>query len=181
MGWGEWVLMAKALGCDAWGTELSKERIRHAQSNGIKVVSWQEIPRHDFDFINTEQVFEHIARPLETLSHLCKALKPGGVIKISVPTASDIKRRLRLLDWAADKESANSLNPIAPLEHINFYRRKSLLRMAGIVGLREVRMPLTACYQALFVSLSVETTLKNLLRPIYRNVLQRQNCLFFCR
>ena len=48
-----------------------------------------------FDFINTEQVFEHISEPLETLKELKTLLKPGGIIKISVPTADDINRRLK--------------------------------------------------------------------------------------
>lgn len=75
MGWGNWCLMAKAYGCVPFGTELSQSRIEHARELGITVVSWDDIPKHQFDFINTEQVFEHIATPLETLRHLSKALK----------------------------------------------------------------------------------------------------------
>jgi 2-polyprenyl-3-methyl-5-hydroxy-6-metoxy-1,4-benzoquinol methylase len=178
MGWGEWALMAKAFGCDAYGAELSRERIRHATSIGVKVVSWDEISRHRFDFINTEQVFEHIPEPLQTLHHLKKSLKPGGLIKISVPTANDIARRLRIMDWRAGKGTKNSLNPVAPLEHINFYRRKSLIRMASAAGLEEVLMPLKLYYRYLSAWRGINIA-KNLLRPIYRNVLKRQNCLFF--
>lgn len=132
MGWGKWALMAKAFGCDSYGSELSKERIEYAKSNGIKVISWDEIPQHQFDFINTEQIFEHIPEPLQTLCHLKRALKPNGILKISVPIANDIERRLRIMDWEALKGTKNSLNPIAPLEHINFFRRKSLVKMASV-------------------------------------------------
>ncbi len=70
MGWGNWALMAKAFGCNSYGTDLSEERIKHAESSGLKVISWEEIPDYKFDLINSEQVFEHIPQPLETLKHL---------------------------------------------------------------------------------------------------------------
>src|SRR3990167_6622189 len=82
MGWGIWCQIAKVMGCESYGTELSETRIEHAKSNGIKVISWEELPNHDFHFINTGQVFEHIAEPLDTLSYLKKTLKPEGLLKI---------------------------------------------------------------------------------------------------
>jgi hypothetical protein len=109
MGWGKWALMAKAFGCDSFGLELSIERIKHAKLNGIKVINWDEIPQYRFDFINNEQVFEHIPEPLQTLRHLSNGLKADGILKISVPTASDIKRRLKILDWKSSKGSRNLL------------------------------------------------------------------------
>ena len=95
MGWGRWALMAKAFGCESYGTEVSDERIEYARSNGIKVIDWDEIPEHRFDFINAEQVFEHIPEPLQTLRHLKNALKTDGMIKVSVPTAKDIEHRFK--------------------------------------------------------------------------------------
>lgn len=69
-------------------------------------MSWEEIPQHQFDFINTEQVFEHIPKPLETLRYLKKALKTNGVLKISVPTANDIEQRLEIMDWKIPKRGS---------------------------------------------------------------------------
>ena len=73
--------MAKGFGCESYGTELSEERIKYASSNGIKVIAWNEIPKHSFNFINTEQVFEHIPNPLDTLIYLKDALKPMVYLK----------------------------------------------------------------------------------------------------
>ncbi len=179
MGWGKWALMAKAFGCESYGTELSEERIKYAQSTGIKTVAWEEISEYSFDFINTEQVFEHITAPLDTLIHLGGALKDNGIIKISVPTARNIRKRLKRMDWQAEKGTRNSLNPVAPLEHINCFGRKSLLKMATMAGLEEVSMPLKTQYQFMFNLRGVRSTAKNLLLPIYRNVLKRQNYVFF--
>jgi 2-polyprenyl-3-methyl-5-hydroxy-6-metoxy-1,4-benzoquinol methylase len=141
MGWGEWCLMAKGLGCDVYGTEISQARIDYAKASGIKVVSWEEIPNHQFDFINTEQVFEHLADPLETLVHLKRALKPDGVIRINVPNGWDIKRRLEIWDWKAPVGSENSLNLVAPFQHINCYTYEVLVKMGQRAGLEVVVIP----------------------------------------
>ena len=179
MGWGKWALMAKAFGCKSYGAELSAERIAYAESNGIKVLQWDEMKGQDFDFINTEQVFEHISEPLLTLKHLAGALKPTGMVKISVPTANDIDRRLKRMDWTAPKKAKDSLNPVAPLEHINCYRRRSLVQMAAKAGLAEVRIPMIHQYQYSTNWSGLKQIAKNICRPIYRNILRRQNCLFF--
>lgn len=141
MGWGDWCRMAIAHGCSAYGTELSQARIDYAKSLGISVIDWEEIPKYQFDLINLEQVLEHISNPLETLHYLSKSLKQGGIIKIGVPNGWDIKRRLVIMDWAAPKRSANSLNPVAPLEHINCFSQGSLVKIAQLAGLVPVQIP----------------------------------------
>ena len=140
MGWGSWCLIAKGFGCDPYGTELSETRNDHASAQGIKVLNWEEITNHQFDFINAEQVFEHLADPLATLIYLRRALKPDGVIRISVPSCPDIKRRLKVWDWEARRNDANSLIAVAPLQHINLYKFESLEKMAEKAGLEEVEI-----------------------------------------
>ena len=178
MGWGAWALMAKAFGCDSFGSELSAERIQHARSNGIKVISWDEIPQNRFDFINTEQVFEHIPEPLETLRHLGSGLKTDGILKISVPFADDIERRLSLMDWKSSKGSSNSLNPVAPLEHINFFRRQSLSKMAGLAGFEELLIPIKTQIQYATKWHGAKKIAKNILSPFYRNIQKKGNHIF---
>ncbi len=179
MGWGKWALMAKGFGCESYGSELSKERVEHAKSNGIKVVTWDEIPEHKFDFINTEQVFEHIPNPLDTLIHLKKSLKPDGILKISVPTANNIKHRLKRMDWKAKRGTRNSLNPVAPLEHINCYRRSSLIKMAELANMEEVVIPMKTQYMYTTNWCGAKRVAKNMLLPVYKNILKRKNYLFF--
>ncbi|HVG14813.1 MAG TPA: class I SAM-dependent methyltransferase [Chitinophagaceae bacterium] len=181
MGWGKWSLMAKAFGCNSYGTELSQHRINNAVSNGINVITWDEIPQHKFDFINTEQVFEHLAEPLKTMEHLKQALKPNGLLKISVPTATDMERRLKIMDWMSPKGAKNSLNPVAPLEHINFYRRKSLLKMASAAGLKEAPLSIRLQYQYALDLSGFKKFVKSMIRPINRTVFKTQNYVFFCK
>ena len=141
MGWGNWSLFAAAFGCEAFGVEISPERIRYAESHGIKVLPYGEMRNPQFDCINAEQVFEHLPEPLETLEHLRSSLAPGGIIWISVPDGGDIKSRLKQWDWKAPKDSPKSLNAVAPLEHLNCYSHDVLVAMAAKVGLKPIHVP----------------------------------------
>lgn len=178
MGWGKWLKMANSFGVNSFGTELSQTRINYAKSFGIKVIVWEELINYKFDFINTEQVFEHIPNPLETLLLLKKMLKPGGVIKISVPNGSDIKRRLKLADWSAKKGTKNSLNAISPLEHINCFNYDSIMSMADKAGLKRVKIPVTVQYSFVCNNTTLRRVIVNLIKPFYTNYM-KGTYLFF--
>jgi hypothetical protein len=96
MGWGRWALMAKAFGCEVYGVELSGQRIEHAQANGISIIHWQDTLNYEFDIINTDQVFEHLADPVEILTQLKQSLKPGGLLKICVHRKALLNLSIRL-------------------------------------------------------------------------------------
>jgi SAM-dependent methyltransferase len=163
MGWGNWCRIAAAYGCRVDGVELSQARIRHAAASGVRTIGRDEIPGQLYDFINTEQVFEHLPAPLETLRFLLQALRPGGVIKIGVPNGRQIKRRLELWDWDAPKGSPNSLNPVAPLEHINCFDhdRGVLVKMAARAGLEPLKL------FDRYERRSLNRRIKDRLRPLY--------------
>ena len=178
MGWAEWAMMAKGFGCQSYGAELSQERIDHAEKNGVKVISWDSFPDYEMDFINTEQVFEHLPEPLETLKHLKSALKPQGIIKISVPNAVNIDQRIEKMDWNAEKGTKFSLNPVSPLEHINCYQVKSITTMAQCANLKQISPDMGAQYKYTTDWSAPKKILKNILLPPYRKFLNRQNYIY---
>ena len=178
MGWGRWALMAKAFGCDSYGAELSLERKEYAKSIGINVIVWDEIPKYRFDFINTEQVFEHLPEPLHVLRHLKTALKTNGILKVSVPTASYIRRRLEKMNWNAPIGSKDSLNLVAPLEHINCFRRSSLVKMASEADMEEVFIPIKVQYRYMPDWSTLKKIARNIGLPIYRNLMKKPNYIF---
>jgi 2-polyprenyl-3-methyl-5-hydroxy-6-metoxy-1,4-benzoquinol methylase len=141
MGWGKWCLMAKAFGCQVYGLELSESRIAYAKKHGITVLAKEHLLQHEFDYINTDQVFEHIPEPLETLKELIECLKLNGIIKISVPNGNKIEQVLESMDWNAKKGQRNSLNAVAPLEHINCFKTKAIKLMASQSGLELTEIP----------------------------------------
>jgi SAM-dependent methyltransferase len=169
MGSGIWCRVVSALGAQAHGTEISRERLAQARSSGISVVSWEDIPGSGFDLINAEQTFEHLREPLATLRHLRRGLRTGGIIKIAVPNGDDILRRLRSMDWTAPKGSRRSLNAVSPLEHINCFGHRALVRMAHLAGLEPMRSRIRDQHATIDWR-SPRATAKSVLRPFYRRV-----------
>lgn len=163
-GWGDWCNLAKGYGCKALGTELSQSRIDYSSKLGVPIIKWEEISKHQFDFINTEQVFEHIPKPLETLRYLVQSLKPNGVIKISVPNGGEIKKLLSIMDWNAQKYTKNSLNTVAPLEHINCFSQYSIMKMAQKIKLTAVELKIKKAPKL------IDYTIRDILRPIYHTI-----------
>jgi SAM-dependent methyltransferase len=144
MGWGLWARIAHGLGAYTFGYDLSATRRTYASANGIHVVDVDELSDLGLDFVNVDQVLEHLSSPFEVTELLARALRPGGILKIAVPHAKDIARRLRLLDFGAKKYSRNALTAIQPLEHVNCFSKASLSRMLGRVRLTPRRVPPTA-------------------------------------
>jgi SAM-dependent methyltransferase len=168
MGWGSWCLMAKGFGCDVYGMDLSHAATEYAKSVGVKVIDCAMAEERQFDFINAEQVFEHIVDPRDALARFHDALAPGGVIRISVPNGRNIKRKLERPDWSAPENLPDSLNDVAPLQHLNSYNFDALVRMGVSIGLREVEIP-----GDLLAPQDMRGKLKALVRPLFRAMFPR--------
>lgn len=130
MGWGHWCRMARAFGVDAWGFEVDPERVAYARGLGVEAFgTWEDLPARGFDFINCEQVFEHLPEPRATLLRLCDLLRRRGVLRIAVPNARGAAAGLRSPGWQAAKDALH------PLEHVNAFTNRTLRRFAASAGL----------------------------------------------
>jgi SAM-dependent methyltransferase len=134
MGWASWARVAKSLGCRSFGFDLAEERREHARSHGVET----EIEGVEFDFINTEQLIEHVADPATMVGELAARLRPGGVLKISVPAQTGVRPALEKLKKGGEPVFAEIM-PIFPLEHVNCFSAEGLLALAGKFGLEEAR------------------------------------------
>jgi SAM-dependent methyltransferase len=178
MGWSKWLKMARAHGCQVSGAELSVARQRYARSIGIEVLDWDEIATRRFQFINAEQVFEHLVEPREVLAHLAGALAENGVLRISVPNARSALRvveRKRSFDALTPKH----IMPIQPLEHLNSFEPATLERFGRLAGLEPFRPSLRLLYNGSSGWLSPKSALKALLRPVYRHVWPKSTIAYF--
>jgi 2-polyprenyl-3-methyl-5-hydroxy-6-metoxy-1,4-benzoquinol methylase len=136
MGWGYWCKAAQSLGYQIVGLELAESRIEFARDMGIEAVQQlDELKGRTFDFINAEQVFEHIPQPLETLKTLCTYLDSGGVVRIAVPDGAKVAQEVAQPGWAASK------NAVHPLEHINCFTHTTLARLGQEAGLTLIPQP----------------------------------------
>lgn len=173
MGWGRWARMAGAFGCKSYGLDLPGPQVDYAESQGVEVVRFEDLDRLRFDFVNCEQVFEHLVDPYAALARLASSLAPDGWIKINVPEGAEIERRLQSPDWTAGRRTAGSLVAVAPLEHLNCYNRRSLETLAERVGLRPARPPLSAVYAATIGLWPPQRLARGLARPPLRRIAPR--------
>lgn len=171
LGRGWWCRMATALGFEAVGTDLAPALVADARARGIPAIDIEQLESERFDFINTEQVLEHVTRPLALVRQLRKSLVPGGIIKVSVPDGRGMERRIPLMDWSAPRADRRYLMPATPLIHVNTFTRESIHAMGRAAGLRTVAWPLRWDY-SLIDATACKTLVKSLLRPLYRRGLR---------
>lgn len=166
-GWGEWSTATQRQGFSPWGTELSATRRRHAEQAGIRVVSDASLPDAAFGLINLDQVLEHVPQPGETFTLLATKLHPGGVLRVGVPNGLGVRRALRHFDLELTKPRLGRLNPVAPLEHLNCFTTRSLVRLAASCGLQRVVPSWPALLRGLVWPPGAKAKVKTLLRPAY--------------
>ncbi len=130
MGWGQWCFMMWAFGYKIFGYEIASERVSSAQGAGISVLDDDAFKTMHFDFVNCEQVLEHVSSPLETFKKLAQSLKCGGYLRVAVPNGAGIRRAMQDPFWIPGK------NAIHPLEHVNCFTRKTLVNLGIAAGLR---------------------------------------------
>lgn len=169
MGFALWAGIAQQLGCDSYGTDLSKGRMEQARRQGVKTV--EELGQ--YHFINTEQVFEHLTDPAGAMEKLSQALLPGGVLKVSVPSTRGVHRFCEKMNSGTAEIIAAEILPIHPLEHVNCFTRAGIVALGRRFGLEPVRPGIRHGYAFLRHrrTLSIRRpakAAKELVRPIYQ-------------
>ncbi|MDP2867925.1 MAG: class I SAM-dependent methyltransferase [Methyloversatilis sp.] len=174
MGWSNWAQIARGFGADVSGIELSPGKLAHARSLGFRVEeSLASFDARSFDFINTEQVVEHIAEPAKIVSELVKLLRPNGILKLSVPDGAGIIDVLKDWNWSGAIQRKEQLMPVQPLEHINCFTAESLDRLAAQNGMARIALPLRIAYSYPADWFDLKSIVKGMLRPVKRNTLGR--------
>lgn len=137
-GLGQWAGMAVAFGAETWGVEFSPERRDHCAALGIRMTTAESLQPDNFDYIQLDQVLEHLVEPAALLRKLRVHLRPGGVICVAVPSAR--RTRSRLSCWRVEfaRPNLGALMPLVPLLHLNGFTHDNLRRLAEHVGLELV-------------------------------------------
>lgn len=140
--WGKWASMALAHGCEVYGVDVNRDAARFCAGRGIKMVSFEEMRSLRFDFINVDQVVEHLSAPLEVTRALSACLNPGGLMKLSTPHNPGLPARLRSASQDDNRVlDVKTLDALFPLMHVNLFTPDSLRVLASGVGLHEFRQP----------------------------------------
>lgn len=133
-GHGEFLIEAQALGFEVEGLEYSAHAASEANAqlgrSAVRVGSPEvdRFPAETYDLVAAFDVVEHLRRPVEALSRLRRALRPGGSIAIATPSLDSWSRRLLGRYWMEYKT-----------EHLTYFSRKSLRRMLQVGGFEAIR------------------------------------------
>ena len=117
-GWGYWSKYMQEKGFNISAFEISENRINFMKKNNIKVISKLNNSKDKFDLIYSEETFEHISNPRETLMTMSKLLKDNGFILLRFPSNYLFKSKLTN-NYRPKSDCAH------PLEHINLFNKKS--------------------------------------------------------
>lgn len=178
MGWGRFCQVATTMGFDAVGYDLNRNMREHGRSRSLRVVDrLEDVEAGSVDFINLEQVLEHVAAPRELIERLATRLKPGGVMKISVPIRPlGLGTSLRSLARMTPDQIRSRLMDIWPLIHLNCFNRRALKAvLADRLRYRRIHL------NSLFLVLRRGLLLRVLGRALYKNYAPRVNYLFFSK
>lgn len=122
-------------GIEVHGTELNEEASSFAKNRGVKILTDTELLKFKYDFINTDQVLEHVLYPDALISLLVSLLTDFGFLKISVPNAKKIVLDIDQLDF----DNAKIFNAATPLQHINVFSDAAFEYIASNSNLRFTR------------------------------------------
>lgn len=172
MGEGHWIVMARAYGSEAWGSDVDPRAEIVAAESGVRFVADPAaLPEAYFDFINADQVFEHLPDPLGVLRVLAAKLRPGGYLKISTPADRKIEAKLERFrtDGYALDVFQREFHALSPLSHINLFTARALRALAAATCLKSIRIPLRTLYSLMTGFHSARQLNRNLYNPIKRH------------
>lgn len=117
-GWGYWSKYMQEKNFNVSAFEISKSRIDFMIKNNLKVINKLDNSKDKFDLIYSEETFEHISNPRETLLDMSRLLKDNGFILLRFPSNYLFKSKIN----SKYRPKADCAHP---LEHINLFNKKS--------------------------------------------------------
>lgn len=154
--------------------DFSGEKNRELTEYKIDTRTIGQLHEKEFDFINIDQVLEHVSDPVGLLKECSKFLSDTGLIFVSTPDCSAIEKLIQ----------RNNLNNqfhecLSPHQHINAFTNKSMKAAANHAGLKTVFNPFLQIKTSVTTSQSLKMNIKNLVKPFFRQYLSTS--LFFTR
>jgi 2-polyprenyl-3-methyl-5-hydroxy-6-metoxy-1,4-benzoquinol methylase len=142
---GDMLKFAEALGWNSVGLEVDSVAVQVARSRGLGVVegTYSRLLEYGevFDCIICSHVLEHVHEPIDMISNLSKALKPTGVLLLSLPNASSKLREHFGNDWRGLEAPRHLTIP-------SLRRLEAILRTAGFSVRQVLRQPIATAVES---------------------------------
>lgn len=121
---GELLAVAREMGFDVYGVEVSPEGIRRCKERFGedriigKNLKPGDFPPEFFDVITLSDILEHMPDPSPFLDNIYNILKPNGILMIVTPDTSSWTRKVLGTRWLHYKE-----------EHVYYYNSNNIFRL----------------------------------------------------
>lgn len=133
-GWGHWLMSGLGLNCNSYALELSPSRKKFIIFNKINILNLTDIDlfKKFFHYIRLDQVLEHLDKPGDVLEMIKNLGNKNCIYYISVPDGSEVIKKENIHKIAK--------GPVQPLEHLNCFSKKSLIKILDIHGFRPLKL-----------------------------------------
>ena len=164
---GDFLQILNEYGADVYGVELQKKAVEIANQKLPGRIYEADIyndvfPNLNFDIICMNGLIEHVIEPVKLLHRSFELLKPGGVLMIQTPNSGSVLSYVMRQYWP----------PVAPVEHIYLFSRKSMQFVLATCGFNELKykphiklLPVDYVYNNLQM---FGPDLQKLISPIYK-------------
>lgn len=125
--------VAKGLGWEVYGVELSKWAVSYAIDEfDIEVFEGELKDAHFqdsyFDVVVLKDTIEHLPDPKATLIEIRRILKPDGILYINTPNISSLASRILKAKWWGFKQF-----------HLYYFTRRTLSKMLEVTGFKPLK------------------------------------------
>lgn len=136
-GSGHFLATAKERGWQVYGTEYPESLCEVCRKKGLTihrgVLNPDNYPDILFDVITSFEVIEHINNPTEELSKFHQLLRTGGLFYCTTPNFNSLQRY----------QLGPEFNILAYPEHISYYTKNTLVKVARKTGFKLLKMQST--------------------------------------
>jgi len=160
-GWGGWILETRKILPGVDGLEFSPSRSKYLLENNINLIKLDDIKikKDYYNFVRCEQVLEHLSDLTLFFKLMSTIIKKNCYLHVSVPNAKKIIKNNKI-------ELYLNKGPSQPLEHLNAFTPKSLIKVANKYGFKElsiIKLLLIYKYKGIF---SIKN-FKNFIKSLY--------------
>jgi len=139
------LIEAESRGWNAYGIDITDNRIPLAKKESIKFINSDlinaHLPDNFFDAVYVDSVLEHVINPYEYLIEIKRILKKGGILYFAVPNEdsllNDIKNAVYKL---SGKDKSARLKPFKTPYHIIGYNKHSIKLILQKLDLKICRL-----------------------------------------
>jgi len=131
-GYGGFCALSVKYGFNTFAYELSSDKVKYLSSE-MDIITLNSLDNYQsfFDFINLNQVLEHVSNPRELLMILSSCLRDKGIIFVSVPNCNHIAVTIK-----RNGLSKELFLQLSPFQHINAFNNKTLKKIGKLSGLQ---------------------------------------------